>query len=337
MNRSWLQYSFRSLVFCVGVGVLSCAQVDVEYESMWDAIVADDIRAIKKYLDDGVDPNAGRETDNRLPVMHATLYDRAKVVELLIERGADVNGSDAVGNSCLITAAFLGAVDTVQVLVGGGANLFHRNVIGEDVIDALAIDWRMTNYYANEIYQLGVSREDVEAGRDKVRPILLEAQEQAAEQDIWIALLLDRLDLVKIHLARVADIATIVSAEGSPILVAASAIGQAETVKHLLEAGADIESRDALGSTSLFVAALFGHEEVVKVLLKNDADVFTVNFQGTDLNEALQLDWNLTNGIATVIGLSLEEEALKSSRTTIKELIQVRRDANNSDDLREEE
>lgn len=319
-------------VLFVGLSMLSCTHVRVEYENLWDAIEADDIGAIKKFLHDGVDPNSGRESDNRLPLMHATLYDKANVVELLIENGADVNGTDVVGNSCLMTAAFLGAVDSVQTLIAGGANLLHRNVIGEDVIDVIAINWRMTNYYANEIYQLGVTREAVEAGRDKARPILLEARKQAAEQDIWVALALDRLDLVKNHLTEVDDIATVVSTDGSPILVAASALGQVETVKYLLHSGADIESRDAFGSTSLFVAALFGHEETTKVLLENDADVATVNFQGTNLNGALQLDWDVTNGIATLIGLSLEKEELKKARAKIKELIEARQDVQNSAD-----
>lgn len=312
--------------------MLSCAHLEVEYENMWDAIMADDLGAIKKLLNEGVDPNSRRESDNRLPLMHATLHGKAKVVELLIDNGADVNGSDIVGNTCLMTAAFLGAVDTVQALISGGADLFHRNVIGEDVIDSVAVNWRMTNYYANEIYQLGVIREDVEAGRDKVRPILLEARELAAEQDIWVALALDRLDLVKRHLAEVDDVATIVTTEGSPILVAASALGQTETVKYLLQVGADIESRDALGSTSLLVAALFGHEETAKVLLENDADVSTVNYQGTNLNGALQLDWDVTSGIATLLGLSLDEEQLKKARANIKELIEARQDLQNSAD-----
>ncbi len=332
MNKSWLEYSLRTSVFFIGLSMLSCAHLEVEYENMWDAIVAADLGAIKKFLNEGGDPNSGRESDNRLPLMHATLHDKANVVELLIDNGADVNGSDVVGNSCLMTAAFLGAVDSVQALISGGANLFHRNVIGEDVIDAVGINWRMTNYYANEIYQLGVTREAVEAGRDRVRPILQEAREQAAEQDIWVALALDRLDLVKSHLTGVDDIATIVTTEGSPILVAASALGQVETVKYLLQAGADIESRDALGSTSLFVAALFGHEDTAKVLLENDADVSTVNFQGTDLNGALQLDWDLTKGIATLIGLSLEEEKLKNARARVKEMIKARQDVQNSAD-----
>ena len=312
--------------------MLSCTHVEVEYENLWDAIVADDIGAIKRYLSEGADPNSGRESDNRLPLMHATLHDKANVVELLIDNGADVNGSDIVGNSCLMTAAFLGAVDSVQALIAGGADLFHRNVIGEDVIDAVAINWRMTNYYANDIYQLGVTREVVEAGRNKVRPILMEAREQEAEKDIWAALALDRLDLVKSHLAGVDDITTIVTTEGSPILVAASALGQVETVKYLLQAGADIESRDALGSTSLFVAALFGHEATARVLLEKDADVATVNFQGTNLNGALQLDWDFTKGIATLIGLSLEEEQLENARENIKELIKARQDLQNSAD-----
>lgn len=332
MNPSRCKFSFRAFVLVIGLSLLSCSYVDVGYENVWDAIVAGDIGAIKKFLREDVDVNAGRESDNRLPLMHAVLHDKAKVAELLIENGADVNGSDVVGNSCLITAAFLGAADTVQALIAGGADLFHRNVIGEDVMDAIAINWRMTNYYANEVYQLGVTRESVETGREKVRPMLLNAREKAAEEDIWVALALGRLDLVRRHVEVVDDIETIVTPEGSPILVAASALGHVDIVKYLLEIGADTEARDSIGSTALLVAALFGYEEIAKVLLENAADVSTVNYQGTDLNGALQLDWDITNRIATLIGIVLEEEELKHARVKVKELVNARQDAQNGVD-----
>ena len=38
--------------------MLSCSHVEVEHENVWDAIVADDIGAIKKFLREGVDPNS---------------------------------------------------------------------------------------------------------------------------------------------------------------------------------------------------------------------------------------------------------------------------------------
>ena len=47
--------------------------------------------------------------------------------------------------------------------------------------------------------------------------------------------------------------------------------GDVETVKVLLEAGADVNAADKIGMTPLHYAASRGHGEVVKVLLKESA------------------------------------------------------------------
>lgn len=319
MNLVGIMHLVRAFVFCSGLCLLSCANFGTV--DLWEAIESEDLKALEKFLMQGVDPNVARVSDNRLPLMHATLHRKPEVVELLLKHGADVNGADSVGNSYLMIAGFLGAENTVRVLLAAEADLFRRNVVGEDALDVLKINWEMTDYYANEIYRLGVSQKAIESGRKTVRPLLVQARETAAKEDIWVALALGRLDFVKSHVDGIDDLSTLVTAEGSPILVAAATLGHVEIVKYLLEAGADIESRDVFGSTSLFIAAMFGREEIAKLLLDNKADVFTVNYQGADLNTALELDWDFTNGLATLIGLHLDEARLYKTRARIKNLV----------------
>ena len=335
MNLVWTKYPIRAVALFFGLSMLACTSNAPE--NIWDAVVSEDLKAIEKFLDQGVDLNEGRDSDDRLPLMHATLHRQPQVIEFLIENGADVNTTDSVESTCLVIAAFLGDEDSTRVLLSGGADLFRRNIIGEDALAALEINWEMTDYYANEVYQLGVTQEDIETGRAKVRPILVHAWEQAAKEDVWVALALGRLDLVKSHLSSVDDLATIVTPEGSPILVAATALGHLKIVEYLLQAGADIESRDAFGSTSLFVAAIFGHEDIAEVLIEKDADVFTVNYLGTDLNNALELNWDFTNGIALQIGLSLERAKLRETRTKIKDLVLTAQNAQDISDSQKQE
>lgn len=335
MKATWVNSVLCTSVLFSVLSVCSCSSIAPE--NVWRAIETEDLQALEEFLNQGVDVEGERATDNRLPLMHATLHRKPKVIEFLLENGADVNGTDSVGNTCLIIAVFLGAEDTVKALLEGSADLFRRNIVGEDVLDALEINWRLTNYYANEIYQLGLTQEEIEYGRSKIRPILIAAREHAAREDIWVALSLGRLDLIKDHIKTVDDIATLVTTDGSPILVAASALGHIEIVKYLLQAGADIESRDAHGSTSLFVAAMFGHEEIVKLLLDNNADIFVVNYQGANLNTAFELDWDVTNGIALLIGLRLEESKLKETRTKIKNLVIAHKESLNTNDSDEQD
>ena len=66
-------------------------------------------------------------------------------------------------------------------------------------------------------------------------------------------------------------------------------VEQAEIVKLLLEADADVNIRDVGGSTALMEAAARGFREVVTLLLRRGADVDTINHEGltaTDLAQA---------------------------------------------------
>ena len=50
--------------------------------------------------------------------------------------------------------------------------------------------------------------------------------------------------------------------------------GQVDTVRALIEAGADLDKRSKdNGSTALHVAARYGHAEVVKILIGAGADI----------------------------------------------------------------
>src|SRR5687768_9037311 len=63
--------------------------------------------------------------------------------------------------------------------------------------------------------------------------------------------------------------------------------GNAEVVKHFLDAGMDTEVKTKDGQTALMVAALANQVAVVKVLLDHDADVNAKNkFNGTALMSA---------------------------------------------------
>ena len=59
----------------------------------------------------------------------------------------------------------------------------------------------------------------------------------------------------------------------SPILVAAAAEGNAETVKILIKMGGDVNQADKQGCSPLIIAAQNGHVGVVKMLIKMGADV----------------------------------------------------------------
>ncbi len=61
--------------------------------------------------------------------------------------------------------------------------------------------------------------------------------------------------------------------DGDTPLVIAATRGAAEPVTLLLEAGAKVDGRDAIGTTPLFAATINGNEEVVAILIAKRADV----------------------------------------------------------------
>jgi ankyrin repeat protein len=67
---------------------------------------------------------------------------------------------------------------------------------------------------------------------------------------------------------------------GYPPLVIAAEEGQIACVRRMLEAGADIEHRDALGFTALAQAVVKDRREVVKLLLERGADPLAPNRAG---------------------------------------------------------
>jgi ankyrin repeat protein len=56
-------------------------------------------------------------------------------------------------------------------------------------------------------------------------------------------------------------------------LMLAARDGKTDTVKALIEAGADVNAKDRQGKTALVVASEKGHLDSVKILLDNGADV----------------------------------------------------------------
>jgi len=71
-------------------------------------------------------------------------------------------------------------------------------------------------------------------------------------------------------------------------LLNASALGNLEKAKRMLEAGADVNARDEQGWTSLMYASVDGNREVVQLLLDHGADVTQTNNTGQSAADIAQ-------------------------------------------------
>ena len=81
------------------------------------------------------------DREGRTALWIASSYGHEKIVEFLIDKGANVNFIHKDNqNTPLIMAAFMGKLNTVKLLVEkGGANMNHLNHFGQSAIYSAAV------------------------------------------------------------------------------------------------------------------------------------------------------------------------------------------------------
>lgn len=98
--------------------------------------------------------------------------------------------------------------------------------------------------------------------------------------DFADALRANHTEAVNEILTRHPELANSADERGFPPLVMAAYYDGAETVKVLLDAGADINARDRSGNTALMGATFKGYERTAGLLISNGADVNARNYNG---------------------------------------------------------
>lgn len=224
------------------------------------AVKLGDADKVETLLVNTVDPNYRDPVTGITPLSSAAYYGNTRLMELLIERGADVNNVPwglseqrievssvpvrerdlmrlaASGDTALLTSIRRGDLDAVWALLDKGANIRLPNRSGDT-------------------------------------PGLIAARK--GEVDIMRALLTKGLDpnMTDPPLARGYMITNLVSNGVPPaLLTEAARNGHATLVGILLEAGARPDVQDGQGKTALYWAVAGGDAAVVDVLLAHGAD-----------------------------------------------------------------
>lgn len=130
-------------------------------ELLFDAIFEKNLAGIDKAFKPGwfskvADVNAFDERGYRTPLMAAAVFATPKIVNILIERGADVNqGALSDEQTALMRAALSDNVETLSTLIEKGA-----------AIDASTTEGNTALMYAAKLGNIGVVRRLIEAGCD---------------------------------------------------------------------------------------------------------------------------------------------------------------------------
>jgi len=216
-----------------------------------------DTQAVLSALKKGMAPDA-QNNNGETALIAAVKQGKKEIVDLLLAKGADVNGRDSkFGGTPLIWAALNGKTEIVGLLLEKGADLKGREKYnGLSAIHSAAVK-------GND--------ETVRFLLDKGAPV--DARDNEARTPLMWAANSGKVETVKLLLDSGANLEAAEAERGMNALMSAAMMGRTGTVQLLLDRGANIEKTDHDGRTPLMWAAQYVRLETVKLLLKRGADV----------------------------------------------------------------
>jgi ankyrin repeat protein len=212
-----------------------------------------------------------KDSYRRTPLHLASENGHLEIVQLLLDRGADVKAADRNGWTSLYRASENGYLEIVQLLLNYSADIKAADRNRWTPLHLASLNGHL------EIVQLLLDyNADIKAaGRDGLIPLHLASQN-------------GHLEIVQLLLDRGADIKA-ASRNGLTPLHLASQSGHLEIVQLLLDRGADVKAAHRDGLTPLHLASQNGYLEIVQLLLDYNADIKAADWYGwTPLHLASQ-------------------------------------------------
>ncbi|CAD5116068.1 DgyrCDS4999 [Dimorphilus gyrociliatus] len=232
-----------------------------------------DYKAVEVLLNKGAELDiVDRSGQNALIL--ASRQGHVEVVKQLLNAGADVDCGDHEGWTPLRSAAWGGHMEVVEVLLNYNAAVDNADNERRTALRAAA--WSGHEDIVNKLISAGA---DVNKADAEGRTALIAASYMA------------HTNIVQILLAAGAEINQADCDNRTALSVAALCMPatsglHSDVVSLLLEKGAEVDHEDTDGLTPLLVAAHEGHAQVCELLLENDANVDHIDQSG---RTALQL------------------------------------------------
>ncbi|CCD49686.1 hypothetical protein BofuT4_P093940.1 [Botrytis cinerea T4] len=195
------------------------------------------------------------------------------VVRALIEAGADVNASDELSLTPLMKSVVGGLPGAIDLLIEKGADVDAKGFREHAVLSMAATAGNIM-----AVRKLLAAGAEVDAGKDTYSgTALVRAASSGHKNDVLV---------VKELILHGADVNAVCDRE--TVLMHSDL--RPSIMKLLIEAGADIEAKDAEGETVLHKAAKVGREDSVQVLIEAGANLHVKTFEGnTAVSSARQL------------------------------------------------
>jgi ankyrin repeat protein len=255
-----------------------------------DAARTGDLDALRTLLQKGASVTAA-EADGTTALHWASYRDDAEAAELLLHAGAKANAANDLGVTPLWTASLNGSDAMVRRLLDAGANPNAALIAGETPLMAAA----RTGAPAI-VERLIAKGADVNARGARQQTALMWAVAQK-HSDVVDVLVRHHADLHARSLVWSQVMAVPphgylpynkeIPAGGETALLFAARVGDLESAKLLVGAGANVNDADAWGVSATTLAAHSGFDEIVEFLLEKGADPNTAPAGFTALHEAI--------------------------------------------------
>lgn len=241
---------------------------------------------VELLLNKGVDVNSVSKNGNT-PLMRASFKGHLAVARLLLARGADINAENAQGNSALLIASGACHPEIAALLLESGASANTKNLDGHTPLllaatkDAAAIVEVLLKY--------GADPNDTDNNGDS--PLM-----KAADHGFFVVAML------------LLDAGAKVNAKnklGNTALMKAAFRGHSRLLKLLLDAQPDVNTTNVYGNTALMKAVHKGHVDAIRLLLEAGADIEIRDNEG---NTALMRATN--KGDNNIVALLVDNPAV---------------------------
>jgi ankyrin repeat protein len=196
------------------------------------------------------------------PLIAAAQSGHVGIVQMLVDKGADLNASDEYGNTALLYAAEEGLFHAVRHLLdmGSDPNISNKH-------RRTAIMYAASEGHIEAVQILRGKGADVEARDRQWWNALIHASQRGC------------LEMTKLLLRGGAKF-NACDSQGRDALIHASKRGYLDIVKVLLDFGANLYIYDSKGRDALINASQAGHLDVIQLLLDRGADVNVRDVRG---------------------------------------------------------
>lgn len=234
------------------------------------------------------------QQDSTSPLIQALKTGDLPMVQSLLERGADLKGKDADGNSALMLATLYGTPEIMKSLLDKSADPNDRNKAG-----ATALMWALENL--DKVRLLVDRRANVNDRADVTQsgssPLMMAANSPSSTS------------VVRFLLERGADV-NLTTKSGFTPLMAAMAGGNLEVIHLILDKKPNVRAATTSGWTAMHAAARLRDPTIVKRLLEMGAEAQPKkNFQNRT-----PLHWAAMSSDPAVVELLLDHGAEVNAR-----------------------